>query len=119
MNLATSIITGTIPLTLTDHVATRCVSNANADELPVSFIGGNITVVVTNAQPTLSIVRSNSNVILSWEAWASQFSLQTAPALNGAGNVWTNVSGSPQPSGDKVYFTQPVTNQVQFFRLRR
>jgi len=118
MNFATSTA-GTFPLTLTDQIATRCVSDAIANELPISFIPGNLMVNASNAQPQLSIVRSNSNVILSWEAWAGEFALQSAQTLNGAGSGWINVPGSTQTNVDKIHFTLPVTNQLQFFRLRR
>jgi len=116
---ATSTATGTFPLTLTDHVATRCVSDAAANELPVGFVGGNITVNATNTPPTLFIARSSNSVILSWASWAGDFSLQTALTLNGVGNAWTNLPGLPQTNGGEIRFALPVTNQAQFFRLRR
>lgn len=119
VNFATSVATGVFPLTLADYLATRCVSDEMANELPVGFVSGSLTVNAANAQPTLFIVRSNNSVILSWEAWAGQFVLQSAPALSGAENVWASVPGTTQTNGDSIHLTLPITNQAQFFRLQR
>lgn len=56
----------------------------------------------------LNIGRSGSNVVLSWTDPTSQFSLQAAPAVNGA---YTNVPGAASP------YTHSATSAPMFFQL--
>jgi hypothetical protein len=119
VNLVATAATGAFPLMLTDQVVTRCVSSAGAEELPVSFVSGSITVTSTNPPPTLTIVRSNDSANLSWPLWAGDFILQMADKIDGVPGGWTNLSGPFHTNGGEVHFTIPLTNPAQLFRLRR
>lgn len=59
--------------------------------------------------PKLSISRSGTNVTIAWDAAATGFTLQAAPAVTGA---WSNL-GTQNPT------TVPIGNANQFFRLRK
>ncbi|HTQ52448.1 MAG TPA: VCBS repeat-containing protein, partial [Candidatus Acidoferrales bacterium] len=77
-----------------------------------SFAGGpfapetNFTVTA----PTLSIVSSNSDVVISWQPSYPGVVLQESPGLNPA--AWTN-----SPSGATNPITIPVANETMFYRL--
>jgi hypothetical protein len=119
VNFVAATTTGTYPLLLTDQIVTRCVSDAAARELAVSFVGGNITVISADARPTLTIARSSNSVLVSWPAWAGDFTLQSAATLDAPSNIWSNTVGSLQTNSGEIRVSLPTTNQTQFFRLRR
>jgi hypothetical protein len=119
VNLVATAPTGQFPTTLTDHIVTRCVSDAQANELPVSYVNGSLVIASTNQLPTLAIVRTGSVAVVSWPVWAGDFTLQMAGTLGGGSGDWTNTSGSLQTNGGEIHLTLPVTNQTKFFRLRR
>ena len=111
--------TGIFPASLTDQLVTRCVSDLQAGELAVTCLNGNITVNSTNPPPSLAIALANTNVVISWPAWAGDFALQMADAIDGLPAAWTNVPGALQTNGGNILSTQPLTNQTKLFRLRR
>jgi hypothetical protein len=85
VNLVTSPdVGGPFQISLTDQLVTRCVSDAFANELPVSYVSGTVTVNSINPNPTLVITQSGTNVVLSWPLWAADFTLQTSEGTNGA-----------------------------------
>jgi hypothetical protein len=67
--------------------------------------------------PTLTIIRTNSNVVLSWPSAAVGFSLQQTPSLVAA--LWAPVTTVPSDDGVTKRVTMPVTNSVNFYRLAR
>ena len=106
---------GTFPVTLSDQIVTRCVSDALAGELPASFDNGSLTINPSSApSPALSIQQSGSNVVLSWEATAASFGLQRLDEMSGN---WSNLPVTLQTNGTSVFATVPATNLTRFFRL--
>jgi len=68
------------------------------------------------SQPTLTIARSGSNVILSWPTTSSGFTLQSNTSLpNSAG--WVTVSPSPVIVGSNYNVTNSISGGVTFYRL--
>jgi uncharacterized delta-60 repeat protein/uncharacterized repeat protein (TIGR01451 family) len=72
------------------------------------------TAIMAPSEPTLSITRQGSSVILSWPAAASGFILQEADSLTASG--WTPVSATPMPVGDQLQ-VQVVPSGTKFYRL--
>lgn len=73
----------------------------------------------TLASPvTLALSNSPSASELSWPSDAVGFVLETSHALGRTAN-WTPVASSPVLINDRWWFTLPVTNTAQFYRLRR
>jgi hypothetical protein len=105
---------GSFPVTLSDQLVLRGVSDIAANELPAGYLAG---TVVVNQLPALLIKRAGTNVALSWPALASGFNLQssTNAALPGG---WGDVLDAPQPDGDNLKVTLPVSDQTKYFRLR-
>jgi hypothetical protein len=58
--------------------------------------------------PQLNIVRSGTNVILTWSTNDAGFSLQSSPALSGS---FTNIPAVTTP------YTNPITSTPAYFRL--
>lgn len=65
--------------------------------------------------PTLNIVRSGTNVVLSWSTNASGFALLTAPTL--ASNAWGTATQQVYKVGDQYNVTNTVSSGPAFFRL--
>ena len=62
--------------------------------------------------PTLSLSRSGGQVVISWPATATGFTLESSPAVTGA--AWTAVSGV---TGNSATIT--ATEASVFYRLKR
>src|SRR5262249_30027214 len=75
-----------------------------------------VTVVPGTNQPLLTILRSGTNVILSWSNSFSCYQLQYTPQLL-ATNFWTNYPGPVTPSGGNLYATNVIGATSRFFRL--
>jgi len=110
---------GLFPLTFTDQLVTRCVSDASANELPVGYLGGSVTVSPLNPLPPLAIARMSNTVVLAWPAWAADFTLQTSAGGAGFSRNWTDATGTVQTSGGQLNLALPISSQAEFFRLRR
>lgn len=67
--------------------------------------------------PRLSVVRAGANVVISWPATTSIYTLESADQL--AGPVWVAVGQSPILIGGHFSVTVPITKAKQFFRLIR
>ncbi|MCU0783074.1 MAG: hypothetical protein MUF81_03315 [Verrucomicrobia bacterium] len=76
---------------------------------PLGGTSGNGTLFSLSLQPPqLKIVRSETNVVLTWPANAAGFVLQSAPAITGQ---FTNLPSATSP------YTNSITGVQQFFRL--
>jgi hypothetical protein len=117
--VASSPTPGVFPLDLTDQLVTRCVSDALANEVAVSYFNTELRVVPVNPSPPLAILLSGTNVVLSWPDWAGDFTLQMTDGSTGPSGVWTNAPGPPQINGDELSITLPVVDETKFFRLSR
>lgn len=65
--------------------------------------------------PQLSAVRQGSNVIVSWPASATVFSLQQTPSLIPA--AWLNITNLINTTDNVNSVTLPATNRSAFFQL--
>ena len=70
------------------------------------------------AAPKLSSKVSGANVVVSWPAEATGFSLESTPAL-GANATWTKLGdGSPAANG-AFSVTVPLNQSARFLRLKK
>jgi hypothetical protein len=85
--------------------------------------GGKVSPYIARAYlppvPTLSVLRSGSDAMVSWPtAYSNDFALEQAAAL-AAPSSWVSNSASVSDDGANRWVTVPATNGAQFFRLRR
>jgi len=69
-------------------------------------------------KPALSATRSGPNVVISWPATASGFSLRTSAKM-GPGASWDAVSVAPVVVGGMNTVTLPATAPAAFFQLQK
>jgi len=79
-----------------------------------SIAGGWSLTLTVGVQ--LQIARSQTNVVLSWPAAVSNYSLQSAVGLNPSVN-WSNVTTIPTTNSGRLLVANPVSNPARFFRL--
>jgi hypothetical protein len=89
------------------------------DELSSAEIAAQFAATAPLVSPTLSIVPSGANIILSWPATTpSTFVLESTNALGG--NLpWPTVPGTPAVVGASYVVTNAVSNDKQFYRLHK
>jgi hypothetical protein len=68
------------------------------------------------ARPQLSIVRSSTNMILTWPASATGFTLQSATNL-ASPMVWSAVSPQPVVVNGQNTVTNPISDPRKFYEL--
>jgi hypothetical protein len=73
-------------------------------------------VIQSEGAPVLSLVRSGSNLILSWPATAGGFQLQDSTNLRAS---WNFASVTPLTNNGVISVTVPVAPGIRFFRLAR
>ena len=83
------------------------VGGPSAAGIPVA-----LTVAPPAEPPTLAITRSGANLVISWPAEATGFTLESAPAL--PASSWTALPGV---TGNSVTITPAAT--ASFYRLRQ
>jgi hypothetical protein len=76
-----------------------------------------ISDVIAPALPALSIAHSGSNVVLTWPAADTGWTLQSAPGLATPAS-WTDWPEAPAVVGAEFRVTAPIVGDKQFFRLR-
>jgi hypothetical protein len=67
-------------------------------------------------QPSLKIVRTQNDLVVSWSLWASNFQLQSTTVL-GPDATWLPVGGSRVVDADRVSLSVPLGAATMFFRL--
>jgi len=72
-------------------------------------------VVTFPAPPSLQIVASGANIIVSWPATATGFTLQTTPQLSPSS--WSTVGAYPVVEGGLNEVTLPLKPTASFYRL--
>ena len=75
-----------------------------------------LSAVPTPGAPTLLITQSGNNAVISWQAPASGFVLESNPDLTAANN-WSTVSPDPVAIGGFNYVTNTITPGNNFYRL--
>ena len=66
--------------------------------------------------PALLIAPSANGISLSWPQWAGLKTLYSTTSL--VEPIWTQVTATPQNSGDTFTITLPQTNVMQFYRIQ-
>ena len=95
----------------------------NAGNYPVyltlqSAFGASATVVSTaSVPPVVSLVRTGTNNVVRWPAWATDYQLQSATNI-GAPN-WPAVTNFPALAGYDSVTTNSPTDGAVFFRLKK
>jgi hypothetical protein len=112
--LAAPSATGTTPLTFTDTPIFREVSDITATALPTAYTGVNLVLSVPG--PLLSITKSPEGLVLSWPASATNFVLESSSDVS---TNWTGITIPLITNGQSINAALPVTEQQQFFRLKK
>ena len=94
-----------------DDVAVFSIALSQAQVQTV--MGGDFSAFVP--QPVLSISGNPGNTILNWPATQPTFQLQSRTNLTQG--LWSDVSTTPVPNGDRIEVSLPTTPATQFFRL--
>lgn len=95
----------------------------NAGDYPVyinvqSYLGAAATVVLTaSVPPSINLTTTDTNDIVAWPAWATDYQLQSATNLAGAN--WQAVSNFSALNGYSSVVTNSTTNSTLFFRLEK
>ena len=78
-----------------------------------------ITELITVINPTLTITRSNANVVVSWPLLnATGFNLESNTNIV-ASNNWTVISQNLSTNSGRIVYQTPLTNSLRFFRLHK
>lgn len=85
------------------------------DELRIGTSWASVTPPMQEA-PLLNFAVSGGNLILSWSANATSFTLQSSPSL-GVFNSWTAVSWPVTVVNGQYTVTNPISPGTQYFRL--
>jgi hypothetical protein len=67
--------------------------------------------------PPVSIARNGASIVLSWNASATGFQLQSSPSVSPA--TWTASSQTPTVEGGLNKVTVTPTGSAQFYRLAK
>jgi uncharacterized repeat protein (TIGR03803 family) len=78
---------------------------------------GTVFALILPGPPSLAIVPSGHQVVISWPAAASTYVLQTATNL--ASGSWSDITSGITTAGAKNIFTCTASNQAAFFRLQQ
>ena len=73
-------------------------------------------IVLAGAAPQLSILRSGTNVVVSWTNLFPCYTLQFAPVL--ASNSWSSYPGPFATNNGKIFVTNTAPFTDRFFRLK-
>jgi len=103
-------IGGTSPISLTDQVVPRELSDTHATALPCTYVNGSVELVSQNLKITLS----QEHVTLSWLATGNPLSLQEAGTLTGA---WSNRLDQPIVLNRQNTVRIPAQSTARFYRL--
>lgn len=109
-------LAGAIQPTGTYGSSTSTATNKNDQ-----FFSGNgiITVAASAVAPTLTIVRSGSNVIISWPTSATGYVLEQTTVLTSGVNNFTPVTEPVIVSGSENTVTVAASGSTMFFRLKK
>jgi hypothetical protein len=113
VNFRASPVAGNWPVQFVDQPIHREVSNPAAVTLLADFVSGTITI---SPPPSLNIVRSGSDVILTWPSWATNFVLQQAETILTSPG-WTNIPVTVGTSNGESVVTLPMSGATRFYRL--
>ena len=98
-----------------DAPVPREIADALANALPASYLNSTVNI---SLPPSLAIQQTNQSLTLSWPSWASNFILQEANGGLPPNGNWSNLTVLPVINNDQSIVVLPITNRVDFFRLR-
>jgi hypothetical protein len=80
-----------------------------------------LVAIQTAVAPSLDAQLAGSNVILTWPGSATNYNLQSSPALPGVsgGGGWTPVTNTPVIINSRNTVTNAVSGSGQFYRLKK
>jgi len=78
-----------------------------------------IAAVQTPGAPWLSVVRSNSAVVVSWPLPAEGWVLEWTNALPQVSAPWPQIAPPYQTNGANLQFTEPLPAGNKFYRLHK
>jgi hypothetical protein len=109
----------------TNGSTTYAVSGTIGQPATASMSGGNyavtggfwsiIAAVQSPGSPSLTVTRSGTHAIISWNAPATGFLLEQSSTLTS--NSWTVSSATLSTNGGVISVTVPANSGYQFFRL--
>jgi hypothetical protein len=105
---------GSSSVSLTDLLVPRQVSDTNALALAANYVNG---AVILNSPPSLRIARADTNLMLAWPLWASNFILQQAHEFSPGALIWTNLFVTAGTSNAENVVILPIGGPSAFFRL--
>lgn len=74
-------------------------------------------IVRVDGPPRLRITHLNTQVVVSWPAWANSYQLQNSAGVGGT-NIWAVVTNVPASQGEERQVAPAMSGQRRFFRLR-
>jgi hypothetical protein len=107
---------GMYPVALTDQPVVRQVVDAAAALLTATYQNGSVTV---NPPPSLTAMRSQQNINLSWPLWATNFVLQEADGTLMPSLTWSNVPAAFSVTNNAAVVTLPISGTTKFYRLQK
>jgi hypothetical protein len=110
-----TISAGTVTLTNTGTVVVRASQAGNADYNVASNVDQSLTVY---APPSLSLVSSGQNVVISWTTNVTGFTLLSATDLAPVAS-WIPVVPSPVIVNGQYVVTNAASGPVQFYQLKK
>jgi hypothetical protein len=114
-NLAISIATTNPPSGSVFPLGTNTVTLAATDTAGNTNFCTFKVIVLPGAAPQLSIVRSGTNIVVSWTNAYGCYALQYDSAL--ASNTWSLYPGPFATNGGRIYVTNSTAFTNRFFRL--
>jgi hypothetical protein len=106
-------VAGSYPVTLTDQIVRREISDANASVLTSTYTPGAVTVA---PPPTLNLSISGQNLALSWPSAAGDYVVQQTADLTPP-VTWTTISPTVTTNGNQINALLPIGPGQGFYRL--
>lgn len=78
-----------------------------------------VTAVQTEGAPYLTVIRSNSTVVVSWPLPATGWVLEATNSLPQTASAWPQIPPPYQTNGVNLQFTEPVPTGNKFYRLKK
>ena len=97
-----------------DNVVAFAWSSQNSASTTNRVVALRIFNDVATTPPSLSIIRSAGNLVLTWPVTAAGYTLRSRGALN---DVWATNSPTPVTSGSVYQVTEPIGATNKFYQL--
>lgn len=87
-------------------------------QIAASFAAGPDNLPSTNAPVQVTVQRSGTNLVISWPASETGFSVEASTQI-GPQASWAPANVTTNEVGGRIQATIPITDTTRFFRLRR